>query len=216
MLQDSFRHKGLRKQLIDELKTMNITDTIVLNAINQVPRHLFMDKSFEERAYENVPFPIERGQTISNPYTVAFQTSLLQLNKNDIVLEIGTGSGYQAAVLSLLCDKVYSIERHQPLMLKSKKILKSLNYNNIQLFFKDGFLGLPNIAPFDKILITAAVPELPNTLMQQLKIGGYIVLPLGIGDKQEMLRIQRKDKLTFTQESFNYFSFVPMLNGTVN
>lgn len=213
MQQDSYIHKGLRKQLVNELKDLGIKDEKVLNAIQNIPRHWFIDQSFEYKAYENTPFPISCGQTISNPYTVAYQTELLEIKNTDSVLEIGTGSAYQACVLSFLCQQVHTIERHQPLVNKAIEIIKLLNITNIKQHYGDGFLGVSQHAPFDKILITAAAPQIPNQLLEQLKIGGYMVLPLGEGDLQQMLRIQRKDKLVFEKEYFDFFTFVPMLKG---
>ncbi len=212
-MQDTFRHKGLRKLLIKELKELGILDENVLNVIQEIPRHLFIELSFEDKAYENTPFPIGSGQTISNPYTVAYQTALLQLQETDKVLEIGTGSAYQACVLAKLCKIVHTIERHQPLVNNAEKIINILNIQNIIQYYGDGFEGLENQAPFDKIIVTAAAPEIPKKLLEQLKIGGILVLPLGEGDTQQMLRIQRKDKITFEKEYFDYFTFVPMLKG---
>lgn len=213
-MQDTFRHKGLRRKLVEELKELGIKDEQVLQTIGSIPRHWFIESSFEQKAYENTPFPIGSGQTISNPYTVAYQSELLQLKPTDIVLEIGTGSGYQATVLALLATKVYSIERHKPLVNHTEKLLQHLNLKNLQCFYGDGFEGLPQFAPFDKIIITAAAPEIPLKLIEQLKPGGIIVLPYGEGEVQQMMRIKKKEDLSIEKELFEYFTFVPMLKGT--
>lgn len=212
-MKDTFRHQGLRKRLVQELIAAGIKDQDVLNAIGKIPRHCFLDLTFEHDAYENKPFPIGRGQTISNPFTVAYQTELLELKPGEKVLEIGTGSGYQAAVLAELGVKVYTIERHQPLSDKAKAVLTELGYTRVQTFFGDGFQGLPEEAPFDKILITAAAPEIPKSLLQQLRVGGLIVIPFGEGEEQRMLRIKRLDNKEFEKETFQSFKFVPMLKG---
>jgi len=215
-MQDTFRHQGLRKQLVKELREQGIQDEAVLSVIEKIPRHFFIDDSFEFKAYENIPFPIGKGQTISNPFTVAYQTELLAIEPGDKVLEIGTGSGYQAAVLAEMDALVYTIERHESLKLKTEKLLQDLGYNNIKCFYGDGFEGLVQFSPFDKIVITAAAPEIPKSLLAQLEIGGYMVIPFGSGDKQQMMRIKRIDKQQFEKETFDYFTFVPMLKGTVN
>ncbi len=212
-MQDTYRHQGLRKRLVGELRNLGIKNEPVLKAIEKIPRHFFVEHTFEHDAYENKPFPIGRGQTISNPFTVAYQTELLELQKEDKVLEIGTGSGYQAAVLAELGMQVYTIERHQPLSLKAKKLLEGLGYGKVKTYFGDGFKGLPAEAPFDKILITAAAPEIPKELLKQLKIGGLMVIPFGEGDTQQMIRIKRLDNNEFEKETFDYFTFVPMLKG---
>ncbi len=212
-MQDTFRHQGLRKRLVQELKGEGIKDEKVLKAIEKIPRHFFIETFFEDDAYENKPFPIGRGQTISNPYTVAYQTELLELREGDKVLEIGTGSGYQSAVLAELGAEVFSIERHQPLSNKAKKMLEHFGYTNVHTFFGDGFKGLPQFAPFDKILITAAAPEIPKDLLKQLKVNGIMVIPFGDGDTQKMIRIKRLDNNEFEKETFSTFTFVPMLKG---
>jgi protein-L-isoaspartate(D-aspartate) O-methyltransferase len=204
----------MRKRLIQELRDSGIKEEAVLKAIEKIPRHFFIDRSFEEHAYENTPFPIGRNQTISNPYTVAYQTQLLNIKKGDKVLEIGTGSGYQAAVLAELGADVYTIERHKPLSEHAKKTLKQCGYKTVKCFFGDGYAGLPDKAPFDKILITAAAPEIPKELLKQLVVGGIFVIPLGKGDIQQMLRITRKDEKRYDKETLDYFTFVPMLKGT--
>jgi protein-L-isoaspartate(D-aspartate) O-methyltransferase len=212
-MQDTFRQQGLRKRLVQELKDLGIKDIKVLNAIERIPRHFYIETTFGDDAYENKPFPIGRGQTISNPYTVAYQTELLEIKEGDKVLEIGTGSGYQSAVLAELKAEVYTIERHQPLSKKAKKILDSFGYNNVHTFYGDGFKGLPEYAPFDKIIITAAAPEIPKELLKQLKVNGLIVIPFGNGDTQQMIRITRLDNNEFEKETFSDFTFVPMLKG---
>ncbi len=209
---DNYRHKGLRKKLVEELSKKGIENIDVLNAIDQIPRHLFMDNAFINFAYKDKAFPIGANQTISQPFTVAFQTQLLGVERGDKVLEIGTGSGYQSAVLLAMGAKVFSIERHRSLHLKSKNILESMGYQP-KLFFGDGYKGLPTFAPFDKIIITAAAPYIPDPLKEQLKIGGVFVIPLGEGDKQEMLRLSKQEDGSFKQENFGDFSFVPMLEN---
>ncbi|HQG38029.1 MAG TPA: protein-L-isoaspartate(D-aspartate) O-methyltransferase [Chitinophagales bacterium] len=215
-MQDTFRHQGLRKRLVIELKGEGIKDEKVLKAIEKIPRHFFIETLFEDDAYENKPFPIGRGQTISNPYTVAFQSELLELQSGDKVLEIGTGSGYQAAVLAEIGASVFSIERHQPLSKKAEEILEHLGYHNVQTFYGDGFKGLPTFAPFDKILITAAAPEIPKELLKQMKVNGVMVIPFGEGEVQKMIRIKRLDNNEFEKETFSNFTFVPMLKGVVD
>ncbi len=209
---DTSRHKGLRNKLITELREKGIHDDKVLEAIMAVPRHLFFDSAFTERAYEDKAFPIAAGQTISQPYTVAFQSQLLELKVRDKVLEIGTGSGYQAAVLYKMGAKVYSIERQRALFKSAAALLSELGYHSIQTFYGDGFEGLPTFAPFDKIIITAGASIVPEKLLHQLKIGGLMVIPFG--DKnQKMLRITRKSANEFVKEEFGDFTFVPLLPG---
>lgn len=211
---DTFRHKGMRKKLVQSLQAQGISDPLVLGAIERVPRHLFLDKTFQEIAYENRAFPIGKGQTISNPYTVAFQSQLMELSPGMKVLEIGTGSGYQAAVLAETGVQVYSLERIKYLYEKTQKILKQMGYTKIRCFHGDGFAGLPALGPYDRIIITAAAPEVPQHLLTQLSIGGKLILPLG-EQVQMMYRITRMDALNFQQESFHEFNFVPMLRGMV-
>lgn len=211
-MEDTYRHKGLRKKLVDDLREKGISDERVLSAINSVPRHLFMDNAFVEFAYQDKAFPIGAGQTISQPYTVAFQTQLLEIEEGDKILEIGTGSGYQTCVLVELRARVFSIERHKSLYLKTKKFLSELNYS-ARLFFGDGYKGLPSYAPYDKILVTAAAPVIPRDLKDQLKIGGLMVLPFGEGVTQRMLRLTKISETDFEQEQFGNFSFVPMLGN---
>ncbi len=214
MVEDNYRQRGLRKQLVLELSQKGIQNKQVLEAIMAVPRHLFLDKAFEEWAYKDNAFPIDCDQTISQPYTVAFQTSLLDLQSKDKVLEIGTGSGYQACVLLEMGVKVYTIERHKTLYDKTEKLLTKIGYKSIRTFFGDGYLGLPRFAPFDKILITAAVPEIPTTLIDQLKPGGILVIPLDDHKQsQTMMRIYKLQDGSLKKESFGQFRFVPMLQG---
>jgi len=208
---DSYKHKGLRKKLVEEVNKKGIEDKNILSAIEKIPRHFFLDSSFESFAYEDKPFPIGSGQTISQPYTVAYQTYLLDVKPREKILEIGTGSGYQACVLIELGARVYSIERHRTLYQKAKKQLRSMGYSP-NLFYGDGYKGLPAYAPFDKILITAAAPELPPELFKQLKIGGVIVIPVGGSENQTMKRIIKTDDNNFEEESFGYFRFVPLLS----
>ncbi len=210
---DTYRHKGLRKKLIDTLKEKGISDATVLCAINNVPRHFFMDSALDEIAYEDRAFPISDGQTISQPYTVAYQTQLLQIKPHEKVLEIGTGSIYQATILAELGAKVFTIERQKNLFEKTKTYIFKSKYINLKFFYGDGFLGLPTYAPFDKIIITAAAPYVPPKLIEQLKVGGYMVLPINEGDVQRMKRLTKKNDGTFIEELFEQFSFVPMLTG---
>lgn len=211
--EDSYLHKGLRKKLVDEIREKGITDDSVLQAINNVPRHFFLDSAFERHAYEDRAFPIGEDQTISQPYTVAYQTQLLQVKPFDKVLEVGTGSAYQASVLVEMKAKVYTIERQKKLF-DEKKLFKYLNrYPTLQRFYGDGFEGLPTFAPFDKIIITAAAPYIPEKLVQQLRPGGIMVLPLNEGDIQIMYRLTKLDDFSIKEERFDAFSFVPMLTG---
>lgn len=209
---DTYRHKGLRNNLAALVKGKGITDQRIIDAIAKVPRHLFLDSSFVEFAYDDKPFPIGSGQTISQPYTVAFQTQLLEIKKGDKVLEIGTGSGYQACILVELGAKVFSIERHHSLYTKTKAFLTTMGYN-ARLFYGDGFKGQPAHAPFDKILITAAPPEVPRELLKQLKVGGILVMPLGAGEMQVMTKIIKFDENLYKTEEHGAFRFVPMLQN---
>ncbi len=215
MLGDSFRHKGLRKNLVKEIVKKGIKSERVLNAINKVPRHLFMDTGFINFAYKDQAFPIGEGQTISQPYTVAFQTELLDVSQHMKVLEVGTGSGYQAAVLVELGARVYTIERQHKLFLKTQRLLNTLGYK-LKFFYGDGFKGQKTYAPFDRILITAAAPEIPEELLSQLRLGGKLVIPLGGSGFQEMLLIEKTGKESYTNSKHGKFSFVPMLRGTSN
>jgi protein-L-isoaspartate(D-aspartate) O-methyltransferase len=214
MYKDEHLHMGLRAQLVKQLREKGITDEKVLQAIQTIPRHYFFDNAFEKIAYEDRAFPIAAGQTISQPYTVAYQTQLLQVNKNDKVLEIGTGSGYQTAILAELGTRVCTIERQKELFERIQHAYPFKRaYPGIRFFYGDGFLGLPTFAPFDKILITAAAPFTPPILLDQLKPGGIMVLPRDEGDSQRMIRITKKPDGELVEESFDQFSFVPMLTG---
>lgn len=209
IINDTYRHKGLRKQLAQLLKTKGIESPDVLKAVEAVPRHLFLNSSFVERAYEDIAFPIGAGQTISRPHTVAFQTELLQLKKGEKVLEIGTGSGYQTSILLEMGAKVFTIERQKELYDKTKIFLPTINYNP-KFFYGDGYKGLPVFAPFDKIIITAGAPFIPNALLSQLKTGGRLVIP--IGDKvQVMTLIEKIADRKFEKTEFGEFKFVPLL-----
>jgi len=212
---DSFEAKGKRTKLVEELRKKGISDEDVLNAIDRVPRHLFMDPAFLIHAYVDKAFPISSGQTISQPYTVAVQTSLLKVKKRDRILEVGTGSGYQAAVLCEIGAKVYTIERFRDLYLKSQITLTSLGYN-ADFFYGDGYEGKPQYGPFDGILITAAAPEVPPKLLPQLKIGGRLVVPVGNSMSQIMTLVVRKGEDEWETTEHGNFVFVPMLKGTVN
>lgn len=210
---DSYRHKGMRKKMVEEVWAMGIENEVVLKALENVPRHYFLDNAFLESAYVNKPFPIGKGQTISQPYTVAFQSQLLDIKKGDKILEIGTGSGYQACVLSELGARVYTIERHKSLSDKAKKLIHQMGYKSVQCFYGDGFEGLPLFAPFDKVIITAAAPEIPLKLIQQLKVGGFMIIPLGEGDFQQMKKLTKLENGDYETMDYNSFSFVPMLKG---
>jgi protein-L-isoaspartate(D-aspartate) O-methyltransferase len=214
-MKDDFEAKGKRKKLVAELRKKGISDEEVLKAIDSVPRHLFMDAAFLSHAYVDKAFPISSGQTISQPYTVAVQSSLLRVKKRDKILEIGTGSGYQAAVLAEMGAKVYTIERFRELFLKAQTVLSSLGYS-VDYFYGDGYLGKPQYGPFDGILITAAAPEIPQVLLQQLKTGGRLVIPVGNSDSQVMTVVERTGADTFEYSEHGNFIFVPMLKGTVN
>lgn len=208
-MQDTYRHKGLRRQLASLLKEKGIEQPEVLKAIESVPRHLFLDNAFIERAYEDIAFPIGSGQTISRPHTVAFQTELLELKKGEKVLEIGTGSGYQTSVLVEMGAKVYTIERQKALFDKTKVFLPQMGYN-AKFFYGDGYKGLPAFAPFDKIIITAGAPMIPEALLAQLKLGGIMVIPLG--DKVQVMTLIRKvEEKKFEKTEFGEFRFVPLL-----
>lgn len=213
MQEDNYRHKGMRKNLVEELRNKGITNENVLNAINNVPRHVFLDSSFLEFAYQDKAFPIGSGQTISQPFTVAFQTSLLEITKGVKVLEIGTGSGYQACVLAEMGAKVFSIERQRKLYMKTKAFLAEFRYN-IKTFLGDGNKGLPTYGPFDRIIITAAAPEIPQNLIDQLKVGGMMVIPLSENENcQTMLRLTKQEDGSMKRETYGDFRFVPMLKG---
>ena len=207
---DSTKHQGMRRHLVEQLRNKGITDEEVLSAIGSVPRHLFMDSGFESHAYQDKAFPIAAEQTISQPYTVAFQSQLLQVQKGQSVLEIGTGSGYQTAVLTLLGADVYSIERQHQLYRYSMRQLPKLGYRSKKLVFGDGYKGLPEFAPFDRILVTAGAEEVPKALLNQLVIGGRMVIPVGI-ETQEMILMVRTSAKEFEKQKHGTFRFVPML-----
>ncbi len=207
---DSYKHQGLRRKLVEIIREKGITDSKVLEAVAKVPRHFFFDSSFLKYAYEDNAFPIGSGQTISQPYTVAFQTQLLKLSKGQKVLELGTGSGYQACILAEIGAKVFSIERQKSLFDKAVQFLPTLGYN-IKLFYGDGYKGLPSYAPFDKILVTAGAPYVPDALIEQLKPGGILVIPVGGDDVQEMTTITRISKTEFKKQEHGKFRFVPLL-----
>jgi len=211
--EDTYRHKGLRKKLVDVLKGKGVTDEKVLDAILKIPRHFFLDSAFDEVAYEDRAFPIAEKQTISQPYTVAYQTQLLEVKPFMKVLEIGTGSGYQASVLAELGVQLYTIERQKKLYEANKKFDYLKKYPNLKLFYGDGYEGLPTYGPFDRVLITAAAPEIPRKLIEQLKIGGKMVIPVGSGDVQIMKRLTKEGGGRLAEEVFDRFSFVPMLGG---
>ncbi len=211
--EDTYRHQGLRKKLVQGIQKKGITDERVLDAILEVPRHFFLDSAFDEKAYEDRAFPIAEGQTISQPYTVAYQSQLLNVKPFMKVLEIGTGSAYQAVVLAEMGAQVYSIERQKKLFDSNKKFDFLKKYPSIKLFYGDGYEGLPTYAPFDRILITAAAPEIPPKLVEQLKPGGMMVLPFGSGDVQQMMRVTKLESGALKEEVFDHFSFVPMIEG---
>ena len=207
---DSFKHKGLRQKLVDVLVEKGIRDEAVLDAVGKVPRHLFMDSSFLDHAYQDKAFPIAANQTISQPYTVAFQTELLEVEPKHKVLEIGTGSGYQAAVLCLLRVELYSIERQSELFKKASIFLPKIGYVAKRLIFGDGYQGLEEEAPFDRILVTAGAPFVPKALLAQLKVGGRLVIP--VGEKEQIMTLYvRTSTKAFEKQEFGQFKFVPML-----
>ena len=214
--EDEYRHKGLRKQLVALLREKGISSEIVLNAMLEIPRHFYIESALEAHAYEDRALAISDGQTISQPYTVAYQTQLLDVQKNQKVLEIGTGSMYQASVLAHIGAKVYTIERHKTLYEKTKNFIFKDKYRNIKFFYGDGFAGLPTWGPFDKILITAAAPSIPQKLIQQLKIGGVMVVPITENGQEIMHRITKISNDDLHDEAFGIFSFVPMLEGRVH
>jgi protein-L-isoaspartate(D-aspartate) O-methyltransferase len=213
VLSDSYRHKGLRKQLIAVIRSKGITDDRVLRAILEIPRHFFIDSAFDKIAYEDRAFPIEEGQTISQPYTVAYQTQLLDVKPHEKVLEVGTGSAYQAVVLAIMGAQVYTIERQKQLYDRNKQFLYLSGFPSIRYFYGDGYQGLPTYAPFDKIIVTAAAPVVPEKLLEQLKPGGKMVIPVGEGKIQQMLLIHKDESGAIHEEIFDNFSFVPMLQG---
>ena len=210
--EDSHWHKGLRKKMVNVLREKGITDERVLAAMEVVPRHFFLDSALAHLAYEDQALPIACEQTISQPYTVAFQTQLLQVEKRQRVLEVGTGSGYQAAILGALGARVFTVERHKVLYEKAKNLLATMKFRNVRCYWGDGYKGLPEFAPFDRIIVTAAAEEIPEALLEQLKPGGFLVIPVG-EPVQKMLRITRNEDGTYQEERFGSFRFVPFLKG---
>ncbi|HEY4337179.1 MAG TPA: protein-L-isoaspartate(D-aspartate) O-methyltransferase [Puia sp.] len=211
--EDSYRHKGLRRQLVDIIREKGITDDRVLDAILNIPRHFFMDSAFDKIAYEDRAFPIGEGQTISQPYTVAYQSQLLEIKPYEKVLEIGTGSAYQCSVLAEMKAQVFTIERQKKLFDLNKQFPYLKKYPSLKFFYGDGYEGLPTYGPFDKVIVTAAAPFIPPKLVDQLKPGGLMVIPVGEGQVQRMLRLTKQPDGTATQEVFDNFSFVPMIEG---
>lgn len=203
----------MRRKLIASIQEKGITDERILNVMGSLPRHFFLDKAFEELAYEDKAFPIGKEQTISQPYTVAYQSQLLDIKKRDKVLEVGTGSAYQAVVLAMLGARVHTLERQEALYIKAKKMVETLRVNNIRVYLKDGFKGLPEFAPFDKILVTAGATDIPQNLAQQLAIGGIMVVPVGPRTVQTMMKITRISEKKFEIEKLEKFRFVPFLKG---
>ncbi len=211
-MKDTYRHKGMRRQMVNELREMGIQNEAVLSAMMELPRHFYLAEGFEEWAYKNQPFSIGYEQTISQPYTVARQTELLSVEKDMKVLEIGTGSGYQASVLAALGAQVFTIERQEGLYKKTKSLLLELGFSKVRCYLKDGNLGLPEFAPFDRILVTAGSKEIPPALLEQLKIGGKMVIPVG-EPAQEMKVIHKISEKEFKEETAGIFRFVPLLPG---
>lgn len=211
--EDSYLHKGMRKALMEEVRRKGIRNTRVLEAINTIPRHFFLDSAFTKQAYEDRAFPIGEGQTISQPYTVAYQTELLDPQPHERILEIGTGSAYQACVLGQMGAQVFTIERQKALYDLNRNFDFLKTFPSIKFFFGDGFKGLPTYAPFDKVLVTAAAPHIPSDLIQQLKPGGKLVIPVDEGEHQRMLRLTKQADGSVSTERFDLFSFVPMLEG---
>jgi len=210
---DTYQHKGLRRQLVDIIRSKGISDEKVLDAMLHLPRHFFMDSAFDKIAYEDRAFPIAEGQTISQPYTVAYQSQLLEIKQHDKILEVGTGSAYQAVLLAELGAQVYSIERQKKLFDNNKGFTYLKKFPSVRFFYGDGFEGLPTYAPFDKVIVTAAAPFIPVKLIGQLKPGGKMVIPVGDGKVQRMLRITKIAGETTEEEIFDNFSFVPMIEG---
>jgi len=211
-MNDNFKTQGLRRRLVEQLQEKGITDHNVLEAIGRVPRHKFMENAFLHFAYEDKAFPIGAGQTISQPYTVAFQSQLLEVKKGEKILEIGTGSGYQSAVLCELGAKVFSIERQKALYDRTRVLLPNLKYK-AKLFYGDGYKGLPTFGPFHKVIVTAGAPFIPEPLKQQLVIGGVLVIPVGAGDVQQMFKITKLAENQYEQVELGDFRFVPLLNN---
>lgn len=212
-LTDNHVHKGMRKKLVDELRAKNLFNEKIIAAIYKVPRHLFVPKGFENWAYKDVPFPIGSDQTISQPFTVALQTELLDIQLGDKVLEIGTGSGYQAAILHELGAKVYTLERQEKLYHQTASFLKTSGYHAIRCYLKDGFEGLTKQAPFDKIVVTCGAPFIPPKLIDQLSVHGLLVIPVGVGEDQVMKRLRKLENGNTEEETHGMFRFVPFLEG---
>jgi protein-L-isoaspartate(D-aspartate) O-methyltransferase len=210
---DTHRHKGLRQKLVNELKTKGITDHRILQAFMDIPRHYFLEKTFADWAYKDVAFPIDADQTISQPFTVAMQTTLLDVQKSDKILEIGTGSGFQACVIYHMGAKIYTIERQKRLFDKTETLLQSMGFGNIRTLYGDGFEGAPRFAPFDKIIVTAGAAEIPLKLLDQLKPNGIMIIPYGAGSTQMMLKITKNMDGTLLKEEFGQYRFVPFLKG---
>ncbi|AEE49168.1 protein-L-isoaspartate(D-aspartate) O-methyltransferase [Haliscomenobacter hydrossis] len=211
-MQDTYRHRGMRRRLVEGLRKRGIKDEKVLEAIGTLPRHFFLDKAFEDHAYLDKAFPIGNDQTISQPYTVAYMTELLEVEKRHKTLEVGTGSGYQACVLAQLGARVYSIERQKDLYERAKMLLPSMGYPQIRLFYRDGYKGLPEYAPFDRIIVTAGAPYIPEALREQLAVGGVMVIPVG-EEEQTMVRVRRIAENLFEEEPLGPFRFVPFVEG---
>ncbi len=209
-IEDNYKHKGMRRQLVNKVRAKGISDERVLRAMNAVPRHAFLDNAFLSHAYQDKAFQIGEGQTISQPYTVAFQSQLLEVKPGDKILEIGTGSGYQCSILVEMGAKVYSIEYNWPLHQRAGNMLKSLGYQ-AHLFHGDGTKGLPALAPYDGIIVTAGAPSVPMTLVEQLAVGGKLVIPVGDRRSQKMLLITKEKNGKISKKEFDHFSFVPLL-----
>lgn len=209
---DTYKHKGLRQKLIKAIRRKGIIDENVLAAMEKVPRHFFLDSTFAHLAYKDQPVGIGKGQTISQPYTVAFQSQLLEIEKRMQVLEIGTGSGYQAAILGIMGARVFTVERQEELYLKAKKILGTKMFGNIRCYFRDGIKGLKEFAPYDRIIVTAGAIGIPGALLQQLKVGGMLIIPVG-DETQVMKRIIKKSETEYIEEDWGGFRFVPLLEG---
>ncbi|PHI21936.1 protein-L-isoaspartate O-methyltransferase [Lewinellaceae bacterium SD302] len=213
-MEDNFRHRGLRKKLIDQLRDdPRNFDSSVLDAMNRLPRHGFLNSAFTEIAYQDKAFPIACEQTISQPGTVAWQSTLLDIRKRQKVLEIGTGSGYQAAVLALLGGRVFTLERHPKLFEQAKSRFKQLRLGSVRSFLRDGYGGYPEMAPYDRILVTCGAPTMPNELLQQLKIGGRAVIPVGPEEQQRMMSVGRKSETAFVSIDHGPCAFVPFSKG---
>jgi len=212
-LKDTYRHRGLRLQLVKELKSKGIEDERILQAFMQVKRHYFLDPAFADWAYKDVAFPIDAGQTISQPYTVALQTDLLEVKKGDVILEVGTGSGFQACILAHMGAKVYTIERQRYLFEQTNNLLKEIGFAHIRTLYGDGYKGAQRFAPFDKIIITAGATSIPQALIDQLKPGGIMVIPVGDGDVKSMVRIRKGKDGRLTKETHGFCRFVPLLEG---